>query len=297
MDLNAIRSFLLVAEEGNLTRAAARRHATPSAVSAHLRQLEDRLGVLLFQRSRRGMRLTPEGEHLLEPARRVIAASRDLLEAAGALRGEATRTVRLGLNGPPEHLRIGPLMAAAARGEPPLVIELVTSTSERIREDVGSGRLDAGFVFGPADRDILVRHPLDRRRLRVVVAAGDPLGALPEDAAGRARLPWIYPSAGCPFLAVMDEILGAAAADANVVTRADGEESIRALVRAGMGVGLLEERYAREGAADGGLRVLDPCWGIDLGLVHRRDRRGDPAIAALLEALLPIWARAETAAA
>lgn len=297
MDLNAIRSFLLVAEEGNLTRAAARRHATPSAVSAHLRQLEDRLGVLLFQRSRRGMRLTPEGEHLLEPARRVIAASRGLLEAAGALRGEATRTVRLGLNGPPEHLRIGPLMAAAARGEPPLVVELVTSTSERIREDVGSGRLDAGFVFGPADREVLVRHPVDHRRLRVVAPGSGGLEALPEAAAERARLPWIYPTSTCPFLAVMDEILGPAAADARIVTRADGEESIRALVRAGMGVGLLEERYAREGAADGGLRLLAPSWGIDLGLIHRRDRRDDPAIVAFLEVSLPIWAEAETAVA
>lgn len=297
MELNVIRSFLLVAEEGNLTRAAARRHATPSAVSAHLRQLEDRLGLVLFERSRRGMRLTREGRHLLEPARRVTAAARELLEAAGALHGATARTVRLGLNGPPEHLRIGPLMAAAASEEPPLVIELVTSMSERIREDVCSGRLDAGFIFGPADREVLMRHPLDRRRLRVVVPGGSALEVLPEAPAERAGLPWIYPTSACPFLAVMDEILGTAAADAHIVTRADGEESIRALVRAGMGVGLLEERYAREGAADGCLRVLEPSWGIDLGLIHRRDRRDDPAIVALLGALLPIWARAETAAA
>lgn len=297
MELNAIRSFVLVAEEGNLTRAAARRHTTPSAVSAHLRQLEDRLGVVLFERSRRGMRLTHEGEQLLEPARRVIAAGRGLLEAAGALHGDPVRTVRLGLNGPPEHLRIGPLMAAAARGEPPLAVELVTSMSERIREDVCSGRLDAGFVFGPADRDVLVRYSVARRHLRVVVPGSSAIEALPEAAAERARLPWIYPTAACPFLAVMDEILGPAAADVHIVTRADGEESIRALVRAGMGVGLLEERYAREGAADGGLRLLEPSWGIDLGLVHRRDRRDDPAIVALLEALLPLWASAETAVA
>lgn len=294
MELNAIRSFLLVAEEGNLTRAAARRHTTPSAVSAHLRQLEDRLGVVLFERSRRGMRLTPEGERLLEPARRVIGAGRDLLTAAGALRGETSRTVRLGLNGPPEHLRVGPLMAAATRTEPPLVIELVTSMSVRIREDVCCGALDAGFILGPADRDVLTRHPLDRRRVRVVAAGSSPIRELPVAPAERARLPWIYPTPACPLLAVMDEVLGAAAADAHVVTRADGEESVRALVRAGMGVGLLEERYAREGAADGGLRLLDPAWEIDLALTYRRDRRDDPAIVALLQALLPIWAQAET---
>ena len=59
--LDRLKSFLLVAEEANLTRAAARRHSTPSAVSEHLRQLEEEFEVLLFERSKQGMSLTADG--------------------------------------------------------------------------------------------------------------------------------------------------------------------------------------------------------------------------------------------
>ncbi len=290
MEFNGIRSFLLVAEEGNLTRAAARRHTTPSAVSAHLKQLEDRLGVILFERSPRGMILTLAGQQLVGPARRVMAARRELMDAAAALRGVSARTMRLGLNAPPEHLRIGDLIRLVAHDDPPLVVQLVSSMSERILEDLLHERLDAGFIYGPVNSPGLVRRQLAMRRLRVAVPGDMDLDLLPDSPAARAALPWIWPGvAGCPFRLVMADILGPAEADANIVTRIDGEESIRALVRAGMGVGLLEERYGQEAAGDGRLKLLDPFWEIELGLAFRRDRTEDPAIAALVRGIDAVW--------
>lgn len=286
VNFNQLRSFLLVAEEGNLTRAAQRRHSTPSAVSAHLQQLEDRLGIVLFERNRQGMTLTESGERLLPAARRVLMAVRELGDAAADLNGNRRRSVRLGLNAPPEHLGIGPLMAAAARGEPPLVVQLESSMSERIMDDVVAGRLDAGFVYGPVEDRALAREPLGQRRLHVAAPGHFALDRLPDDPVERAALPWIWPGVdGCPFRRVMSVILGAREPDANILTHIDGEESIRALVRAGMGIGLLEARYAREAAGDGRLKVLEPSWPIDLGLVYRADRADDAAITALLGAL------------
>lgn len=283
LNFNQIRSFLLVAEEGNLTRAAERRHTTPSAVTAHLRQLEERLDVVLFRRTRQGMALTEAGERLLPAGRRVMTAVRELGDMAAAINGNRTRTVSLGLNAPPEHLGVSTLMTLAARGEPSLVVQLESSMSERIVADVAAGRLDAGFVYGPVDNPALAREPLGRRRLRVAAPGDFPLDRFPEDPAERAALPWIWPGvAGCPFRLLMPEILGASASDANIINRVDGEESIRALIRAGMGIGLLEERYGREAAGDGSLKLLEPSWPIDLGLVYRVDRADDPAISALL---------------
>ena len=294
LNFNQLRSFLLVAEEGNLTRAAERRHTTPSGVSAHLQQLEDTLGVVLFERSRRGMTLTEAGERLLPAARRVSSAARELADAAARLNGDRSHSVRLGLNAPPEHLRIGPLMAAAARGEPPLVVQLESSMSERIIADVLGERLDAGFVYGPVASSALAREPIGKRRLRVAVPRDFELERLPDEPARRAALPWIWPGVdGCPFRHVMSVILGASEAEANIVTRIDGEESIRALVRAGMGVGLLEEQYALEAAGDGGLRIIEPAWEIELGLVYRADRAADAVMAALLRALHTTWTEPE----
>ncbi|PWG64650.1 LysR family transcriptional regulator [Sediminicurvatus halobius] len=291
LNFNQLRSFLLVAEEGNLTRAAARRHSTPSAVTAHLQQLEARLGVVLFERGHSGMRLTEAGEHLLPAARRVLAAARELADAAATLTGDnATRSISLGLNAPPEHLHVGRIMTVGARGTPPLVIHLESSMSERIIADVAAGRLDAGFAYGAVEEPALAREPLGQRRLRIAAPAGYPIEHFPDDPAERAALPWIWPGvAGCPFRRLMPEILGASAADANIINRVDGEESIRALVRAGMGFGLLEERYAQEAADDGGLKLLAPAWEIPLGLVYRADRAAEPGIAALRAAVREAW--------
>lgn len=298
LNFNQLRSFVLVAEEGNLTRAAERRFTTPSAVSAHIHQLEEQLGVVLFERGVRGMALTDAGARLLPAARRVMSASRELVDSASQLRGSGSRSVRLGLNAPPEHLRVSELMAASARGEPPLIVQLESSMSERIIEDVIAERLDAGFVYGAVESPALAREPLGRRRLRVAVPGDYELERLPDDPAKRAALPWIWPGVqNCPFRHVMSVILGPSESEANIVTRIDGEESIRALVRAGMGVGLLEERYASEAAADGRLRTVEPAWEIDLGLVYRVDRADDVAIAALLRAVCLAWSEAETSAA
>ncbi|MDZ7829839.1 MAG: LysR family transcriptional regulator [Halofilum sp. (in: g-proteobacteria)] len=298
LNFNQLRSFLLVAEEGNLTRAAERRHTTPSAVSTHLQQLEEQLGVVLFERTRRGMNLTSAGERLLDPARRVMTAARDLGDAAARLNGDTTRNLRLGLNAPPEHLRVGPLMAATARGEPPLVIQLESSMSERILVDVAAGRLDAGFAYGAVDDPNLARVDLGKRTLRVAAPGDFALERLPDEPAERAALPWIWPGVeGCPFRHLMPTVLGTDAHEANIVTRIDGEESIRALIRIGMGVGLLEERYALEAAGDGRLKVLEQRWEIDLSLVHRRDRADDPVIRALVSALEAAWREPEGSSA
>lgn len=287
LNFNQLRSFLLVAEEGNLTRAAERRHSTPSAVTAHLQQLEERLGLVLFVRSHSGMALTEAGERLLPAARRVLAAARELTETAATLTGDnATRSVSLGLNAPPEHLHVGPIMTLAARGTPPLVVHLESSMSERIIADVAAGRLDAGFAYGPVEEPGLAREPLGQRRLRIAAPAGHPIERFPDDPAERAALPWIWPGVvGCPFRRLMPEILGPSTPDANIINRVDGEESIRALIRAGMGLGLLEERYAREAADEGGLKLLEPVWEIPLGLVYRADRAEEAAIGALLRAV------------
>lgn len=298
LNFNQLRSFLLVAEEGNLTRAAGRRHTTPSAVSTQLQQLEENLGVELFERTRRGMNLTEAGERLLAPARRVMSATRDLSDAAARLNGDTNRIVRLGLNAPPEHLQVGPLMAASARGEPPLVIQLESSMSERICIDVAAGRLDAGFAYGEIKDETLAHKNLGRHRLRVAAPGNFELDRLPDEPAERAALPWIWPGVeGCPFRYLMPTILGTSEHEANIVTRIDGEESIRALVRTGMGVGLLEERYALEAAGDGRLKLLEQAWEIDLSLVHRADRAEDPVILALLSAVDVAWKEPERSVA
>jgi DNA-binding transcriptional LysR family regulator len=85
VSLTQIKSFVAVAEEGHVGRAAQRLHLTQPPLSRHILSLEDELGARLFERTARGMRLLPAGEALLPHARRIL----DAVDAA-------VRTVRKG---------------------------------------------------------------------------------------------------------------------------------------------------------------------------------------------------------
>lgn len=73
VSLTSLQSFVAVAEEGHVGRAARRLHLTQPPLSRHILALEDELGTRLFERTPRGMRLLPAGEALLQHARRIFA--------------------------------------------------------------------------------------------------------------------------------------------------------------------------------------------------------------------------------
>ncbi len=73
VSLTHIQSFVAVAEEGHVGRAARRLHLTQPPLSRHILALEDELGAPLFERTPRGMRLLPAGEAFLHHARRILA--------------------------------------------------------------------------------------------------------------------------------------------------------------------------------------------------------------------------------
>ena len=95
MDLQKLRGFYWAAQLGSLSAAARKIHLGQSAVSHQLKSLEAELGAKLYERSRRGIRLTPEGLRLLEYARSVIQSVDDLQEEFAAMRGQPRGTVRL----------------------------------------------------------------------------------------------------------------------------------------------------------------------------------------------------------
>src|SRR4051794_41750697 len=79
VDLRHFRSFVVVAEEGNIGRAATRLFITQPALSRQLQHLEEELGVVLLVRVPRGVELTDAGRRLLEKARTALAAAEEAL--------------------------------------------------------------------------------------------------------------------------------------------------------------------------------------------------------------------------
>ena len=104
LDTDQLRSFLAIVNSGSFTKAAERVHKTQSAVSMHIRRLEEQLGCALFVKHGRGARLTDEGERLIEFARRIVQVEAGALAALSrkGLRGAA----RLGI--PDDYAEIVP---------------------------------------------------------------------------------------------------------------------------------------------------------------------------------------------
>ena len=82
MDIHQLKTFVTVARERSITRSSEVLHLSQPAVSAHIKALEDTLGLALFERTPRGMSLTREGERLLAKAEQTLAAHQGLMDEA-----------------------------------------------------------------------------------------------------------------------------------------------------------------------------------------------------------------------
>jgi DNA-binding transcriptional LysR family regulator len=297
VELYQLRSFTVVAEVGNLTRAADRLHISQPALSAQIKALEDELGVALFERSSSGMVLTAGGHRLLPEAEKVLTAAQALQAQARALKGELAGRARIGTVSDPEFIRVGELLSVATERYPLLQIELHQAVSGEAYEQVKSGELDASFYFGTLAHPAVAGLQLGETAYRVVAPAlwCDRLARA--DWAELAAMPWIMtPSISTHNQLVTELFRGRAAAPTQVVV-ADQEAVIATLVVSGVGVALMREDLAREKEAAGEVclwraaGVATPLW-----FIYPAERASDPVIAALLDVLREIWGVRETGA-
>lgn len=166
LDLTALRSFVAVAEAGGVTRAAGRLNLTQSAVSMQIKRLEDALGLVLFERTGRGVTATAEGEQLLGYARRMVALND---EALARLTGEAWEgELRFGVPGDIIYPHIPAVLSRFARSHPRVRVSLVSSATKRLLPAFNRGDLD--LILTTEDHP--GPEPLAERRLVWVGAIG-----------------------------------------------------------------------------------------------------------------------------
>lgn len=171
--------FQAVAEELHFGRAAERLHIVQSAVSQQITRLERELGVTLFDRTTRTVRLTEAGRRLVPHAEAILTTVTAARHAIDDLRTERTGTIRLGTS-TGLGTRLETMLAEFERRAPDAHIELVNaSTDERIRQ-VRSGELDAAVLRGFRENSELELLPLWSDRLVAGIPARHDLAVLCE---------------------------------------------------------------------------------------------------------------------
>lgn len=177
MELRQLRYFVTVAEELHFGRAAERLMIVQSAVSQQVRRLERELGVELFDRSPRHVRLTAAGESFLPDAYAVLEAERRALAGVARFAEPRARTLRIGTStGMGEHLER--FLEGIERTQPGVRVELSTAPTAVRLGQVADGVLDACFARGVEQGPDGVRLiPVWQDALVAAISARDPLAA------------------------------------------------------------------------------------------------------------------------
>ncbi|MDX7951371.1 LysR family transcriptional regulator [Lichenihabitans sp. Uapishka_5] len=161
LDTDQLRSFLAIVDTGSFTRAADRVGKTQSAVSMHVRRLEERLECDLFIKQGRGTRLSADGERLVEHARRMLQVEAAALYDLKA-QGLSGRVV-LGIPDDYAEPFLPDIVGQFSRLHPLVELSIVCHPSVRLAECVATGEVDLAVVTG-CDRikgvEILREEPL-----------------------------------------------------------------------------------------------------------------------------------------
>jgi DNA-binding transcriptional LysR family regulator len=177
IELRLLRYFAVVAEELHVGHAAARLYISQPALSQQIRVLEDQVGLPLFVRHPRGMRLTDAGEALLAEAREVIERSERLEETAEDLRRGVTESLRIALPpGMPQSL-LPELLAPLRERHPDARVEVRELTTPEQVDALHDNSIDLGLVREPIDDSTLARRALLVEPLGVSLPAAHPLAA------------------------------------------------------------------------------------------------------------------------
>lgn len=164
MKFQQILTFVAVYQERSFTAAAERIHATQSGLSMQVKELEERIGVRLFDRSPKGVEPTAAGQRLYAHALKVLHDVESLREEMRAIRGEVTGSVSAGLMPTFTRAALAPAVTRFAAASPHVELRIVEAYSAVLTEMVRREQLDFAIVPPTADADGLRSQHVARDR-------------------------------------------------------------------------------------------------------------------------------------
>ena len=285
MDLKALESFVAVAREGQMTRAAGTLGLTQPAVSGQLARLEAELGTSLFHRTAKGMELTDAGQVFLDHVERALVDLSDGVDALSELRGLARGRLAVGGGATATTYLMPPVLSRFHARYPGIRLFVREAGSRAVLAAVHAGQLDLGVVTlsEEAPSRLSVR-PWVKDELVLIVPPGHRLE-------GRASFAWedlngeqlVLFEAGSAVRDRIDRALADAGVEPHIVMELRSIESIQQMVAQGIGAAFVS-RFALEDVSMG----LTPRTGAaalrrELAVVHRADRRLSRAARAFLD--------------
>jgi DNA-binding transcriptional LysR family regulator len=294
MDAADLKFFEEVAQSGGMSRAAKKLNTVQSNVTRRIRMLESELNVSLFNRTGRGVSLTPAGEQLLPFAIRIAQL---IDEAARAISddGRPKGSLVIGSLETTAALRLTPFLSQFVADFPEVDFSLKTGTSRELVEDVLEHRLEGAFVCGPIHHPDLLQRKMYQERLVVLTARRETsLSAYLR----KNDLRMVVLRAGCSYRLILESWLAHRGIVGVRILEFGTLEAIIGCVEAGLGMTLLPEALIGPVWRDERVAVhpLPNDYGhVDTLFIRRRDSFQSSALKALLALASPQFARRQTA--
>jgi DNA-binding transcriptional LysR family regulator len=234
IDLESLKIFRTVVDEGGVVRAADKLNRVQSNVTKRIRQLEEQLGTRLFRREGRSIRLSAEGQHLLIYADRLLRLADETINEMRT--GKPKGVFRLGSLESTAASRLAPLLSRYHSAYPDVVVELASGTTGALVTRVVKFEIEAAFVAEPFTAPSLEARPVFEEHLVLVTSKTTDKVSGPADL-GRSTL--IAFAQGCSYRKRIEEWLGTANVMPERIMEFDSYQAMIACVAAGTGFAVM----------------------------------------------------------
>ena len=290
MDILKLRSFIMVARMGHLTRAAERLCLTQPAVTAHIKAIEQEIGITLFDRAPGKISLTQSGRVLLEEAEHVLTVFEGFSRKAKEIKGEVSGNLLIATIDDADFIKLGSLLSGLKAALPLLQVKTRLVLADDVIDGLARDVFDAGFYIGQVDHPDFTAQTL---RTMAYCTVGPIQFSEKLSRAGWkeiARLPWITAPERSHVARLLRQLFAQQGLLLNEAVECEQLPSMLDLVRSGLGMGLVREDLARA-AADKGEIAVWPHGRIEcaLSFVFRTRAEHDPAIVGTLSVLRDHW--------
>lgn len=290
VDLHQLRTFVAVAQECHLTRAAERLHISQPTASGHIRALEESLQVTLFIRRSHGLELTRAGEQLWHKAQEVLDSALELRSLARSMAEAVSAKIVIGSNADPVTSRIGALTRTLRQEHPLIDIVIELRSTAAILGGLRSGELDAGFFLGRKPEDSLECLHLADMSFRIAGPAAWRDAIVSADLRALARMPWILAPAGNAHMDMLDSLFQGIGLAYTRAVEANNDLLIRTMIADGVGLALVRADHAEKGERDGTMAIAPHAVAhTELLFAYRKARRDEPAVRVLVRQLQQVW--------
>lgn len=291
-NLDDLAVFVQVMERGSFSAAARDMHLTPKLVSTRIARLEQALGVTLFERNTRSLRITDEGRAIAARARAALGVLEDMQELAACGRHELHGTIRLTAPSPFGRKYVTPAIADFCRLHPQVGFEL--RLSDQV-QDLYADDLDLAIRMGDlADSRLVARRIASNRR--VLVAAPEYIArhgapSKPEDLAAHHCLVFAYPGLRFNTWPLCHGRREKAIAIQGTLC-SDSGDVLNVWCISGMGISLRETWDVHEELRTGRLVRVLPAWEAkpsQISLVRARREPVPRRLTVFMDFLLECW--------